>query len=90
MVKLNVPTSSRLPDNDQWTNRFKIKSSSSNRVYIVAQNKSKQHFGCSCPGWIYHRNCKHLQALGLPGNSIPVQVQMVNPAPAIEFAEANA
>jgi len=89
MITLNVPSTSRLPDNSQWTNRFKIKSASTNKVYIIAQNKARGHFGCSCPGWIYHRNCKHLAALQLPGNSIPVQVTMSSPAPAIEFAPAN-
>ena len=88
MVTLNVPTSSRLPDNDQWTNRFKIKSQSSNRVYVVAQNKGKRHFGCSCPGWIHHRNCKHLKALQLPGNCIPVQVTMNSST--VQYALANA
>lgn len=29
-----------LPDNDRYTNRFEVKSESSNRLYIVAQNKS--------------------------------------------------
>jgi len=75
-VTLNVPSTNRLPDNGQWTNRFEIRSESSNRVYIVAQNKSKKHFGCSCKGWIYHRKCKHLTALNLPHYSEPVQVTM--------------
>lgn len=49
-----------LPDNDQWTNRFEIKSESSNRIYIVAQNKSTGKWGCSCPGYLSKRKCKHL------------------------------
>jgi hypothetical protein len=40
-----------LPDNAQWTNRFEIRSESSNRVYVVSQNIKKRHWGCSCPGW---------------------------------------
>jgi hypothetical protein len=56
----------KLPDNKQWTNRFEIKSESSGRVYIVAQNKAKGHWGCSCPSWRTRRTCKHLKALGLP------------------------
>jgi hypothetical protein len=70
-----VPASLRgkthLPDNDSWTNRFEIKSESSNRVYIVSQNKSSGEWGCSCPGWRIMRNgvrkCKHLSSLGLLG-----------------------
>jgi hypothetical protein len=52
-----------LPDNAQWKNRFKIESESSNRLYVIAQNKSKGHWGCSCMGWIRNRKCKHLTAL---------------------------
>jgi hypothetical protein len=49
-----------LPDNAQWMNRFEIRSSSSNRVYIVAQNKASEKFGCSCPSFRVRRRCKHL------------------------------
>ena len=49
-----------LPDNDQWTNRFEIRSESSNRVYIVAQTKKTSNWGCSCPGYLSKRKCKHL------------------------------
>jgi hypothetical protein len=65
-----------LPDNGQWTNRFEIKSSSSNRVYTVAQHKTSRFWGCSCPGWIRHKNCKHLTSIGLPGNYRPFEVSM--------------
>lgn len=60
-----------LPDNDQWMNRFEIKSETSNRVYTVAQNKSKLHFACSCMGWIRFRKCKHLSEIGLPNLEVP-------------------
>lgn len=49
-----------LPDNDRWTNRFQIESSSSNRKYIIAQQRADGVWGCSCPGWTHHRRCKHL------------------------------
>jgi uncharacterized Zn finger protein len=52
-----------LPDNAQWKNRFEIKSETSNRIYVVAQRKSDNSFGCSCPGWKRHRNCKHLKTI---------------------------
>lgn len=63
-----------LPDNEQWTNRFEIRSQTSNRVYIVAQNKKKRHFGCSCPGYRRFRKCKHLEVLGLPCFEKPYEV----------------
>ena len=49
-----------LPDNDQWQNRFEIKSESSGRIYIVSQNKVSLKWACSCPAWITRRKCKHL------------------------------
>jgi hypothetical protein len=89
-VTLIIPTTSRLEDNAQWTNRFKIHSESSNRVYTIAQNKTKKHFGCSCPGWIHNRKCKHLTQLGLPNYEVPVNVIMNTPTPTITFAPAMA
>lgn len=65
-----------LPDNDQWTNRFEIKSESSNRIYVISQNKKKRFFGCSCPGWRTQRKCKHLSALNLPAYEKPYEVQL--------------
>lgn len=52
-----------LPDNDQWQNRFQIKSESSTRLYTVAQRKSDLSWGCACMGWKRHRHCKHLDRL---------------------------
>lgn len=57
-------TADHLPDNNQWTNRFEIRSSSSNRVYTVAQNKKTNKWACSCPGWIRFKKCKHLTSMG--------------------------
>lgn len=52
--------STLLPDNERWTNRFEIKSASSDRLYIIAQQRADGEWGCSCPGWRHHRRCKHL------------------------------
>ncbi len=65
-----------LQDNEQWTNRFEIKSESSNRIYVVSQNKKKRHWGCSCMGWKRFRHCKHLGALNLPAYEKPFEVQL--------------
>jgi len=67
ITKLKPPPGKpALEDNDQWTNRFEVRSASSGRVYIIAQNKQKGHFGCSCPSWRARRYCKHLKTLNIP------------------------
>ena len=63
-----------LPNNEQWCNRFEIHSETSNRVYIIAQNKTKKHWGCSCPAYRTRRYCKHLQAINLPTHERPYEV----------------
>lgn len=70
------PGSVALPDNKLWENRFQIRSATSNRIYIIAQNIQKRHWGCSCMAWKRFRYCKHLEALGLPGNEKPHEIQL--------------
>ena len=58
-----------LPDNAQYTNRFEIKSQSSNRIYTMAMRKSDGVLTCDCPGWRNARHghlgrtCKHVKIL---------------------------
>lgn len=73
-IVLRVPAGDRLPPNDQWENRFEIRSASSNRIYVVAQHRTKRHWACSCPGWKTQRNCKHLRTLSLPAYERPHEV----------------
>jgi hypothetical protein len=76
-VVLHIPRSAvMLPDNDQWENRFEIRSESSNRVYVVSQNIKKRHWGCSCPSYRVRRACKHLRAIGLPENEAPYEAKL--------------
>ena len=63
-----------LPDNASYMNRFEIKSETSRRIYIIAQSKSGRWWSCSCPGWLRHRKCKHLQCLGLPCGQTPMEI----------------
>ena len=71
-LTIRIDQSLILPDNKQWVNRFEIHSETSDRVYVIAQNKEKKHFGCSCMGYKRYRKCKHLSALGLPNFEQPV------------------
>jgi hypothetical protein len=70
---IRVPQSLLLPDNGQWTNRFYVKSESSDRLYVVSQNKTKRHWGCSCPSYRVRRYCKHLTSIGLPTDEQPYE-----------------
>lgn len=67
------PWAIRLPDNKQWENRFKIQSEDGTKCYIIAQNKKKRHWGCSCASYRFRRYCKHLDGLLLPGLEKPYE-----------------
>ncbi len=69
---------SHLPDGKLWENRFEIRSETSDRVYVISQNKSKRHWGCSCPSYRVRRYCKHLKTLGLPCLERPHEINRIN------------
>lgn len=73
---IRVNQSLILPDNNQWQFRFEVKSASSNRIYVIAQNKKRKHWACSCPGWKRHRKCKHLSAIGVPNKEVPFDAKI--------------
>jgi len=60
---MRVPQSMMLPDSDQWQNRFEIHSETSDRIYVIAQNKKWRRWGCSCPAYRTRRRCKHRHAV---------------------------
>lgn len=68
-----IDKSLTLPSNAQWQNRFEARSETSDRIYIIAQNKKKKHWGCSCMGYRRYRKCKHLIAIKLPTNEVPYE-----------------
>lgn len=74
-IPREIPDRDRLPDNAEWTNRFEIRSETSNRVYVIAQHRDHRHWGCSCPSWRTRRQCKHLSALRLPAHERPFEVK---------------
>lgn len=58
-----------LPDTGRYKVRFKIKSESSSKLYMVSFDNADGagYWVCSCPGNIRHGQCKHLTAMGLHG-----------------------
>jgi hypothetical protein len=58
-----------LPDSDRYKVRFKVRSASSNNLYLVSYDNAPgaQYWTCSCRGNIRHGQCHHLSDLGLQG-----------------------
>lgn len=58
-----------LPDTDRYKCRVKVRSASSNSLYLVSYDAAPGagYWTCSCRGNIAHGQCKHLTALGLKG-----------------------
>jgi hypothetical protein len=69
----NLPA---LPDTERYQHRMYVKSETTDQLYIVAQNKKKKHWECECKRWIATRKqCKHLRAMGLPGDMTPFEIE---------------
>jgi hypothetical protein len=51
---------------DHWINKVPI-TGSSGASYTVAQHRDEGYWACTCPRWKIKRECKHLDAMGLPG-----------------------
>jgi hypothetical protein len=58
-----------LPDGPRYKCRFKVRSSSSNQLYLISYDDAQGagYWTCSCRGNIRHGSCKHLEAAGLQG-----------------------
>ena len=69
LVPFRVPVSAVevLPDSDRYKCRFKVKSQSSNSLYLISYDNAVGSWTCSCRGNISHGQCKHLTAAGLKG-----------------------
>ena len=76
--ELRIPKEIALPDNDQWQFRFTIESESSDRLYTIAQHKTKKHWGCSCFGYRRFRKCKHLESMGIPTHEQPYEPKILH------------
>ena len=58
-----------LPDTDRYKCRFKVRSASSNSLYLISFDTATACWKCSCLGCISHGECKHLRAAGLKGRT---------------------
>lgn len=60
-----------LPDSDRYKCRFKVRSESSDKNYLIAFDSAPGagYWKCSCFGNIRHGDCKHLRAAGLRGRA---------------------
>jgi hypothetical protein len=58
-----------LPNTDRYKVRYKVKSESSNSLYLISFDAAPGagYWTCSCRGCIAHGQCKHLTAAGLKG-----------------------
>lgn len=78
-----------LPDSDRYKCRFKVRSSSSNRLYLVSYDAAAGYWTCSCRGNIRHGQCKHLTAAGLKGRKygrqLLAETKAIN-APTLQLA----
>jgi len=75
MATLNLPAVFKsqaveiLPDTERYKCRIKVRSASSNSLYMVSYDAAENAkcWTCSCRGNIAHGHCKHLSALGVKG-----------------------
>ena len=69
-----------LPDSDRYKCRFKVRSGSSNRLYMVSFDSASGagYWTCSCMGNIRHGDCKHLRAAGVMGRKLGKQMLIEN------------
>jgi hypothetical protein len=69
LARIQATAVELLPDSDRYKIRFKVRSSSSNRLYLVSWDNAPgaQYWTCSCRGNIRWGQCKHLSACGLHG-----------------------
>lgn len=69
MTRINSTAVELLPDSDRYKVRFKVRSESSDNLYLVSYDNAPgaQYWTCSCRGNIRWGQCKHLDACGLRG-----------------------
>ena len=56
-----------LPNSDRYKCSVKIRSESSNQIYMVSFDTAISAWVCSCRGCVSRGSCKHLESLGVKG-----------------------
>ena len=71
LVRIRANAVEVLPDSDRYKVRFKVRSASSNSLYLISYDNAPgaQYWTCSCMGNIRYGQCKHLTACGLKGRA---------------------
>jgi hypothetical protein len=71
LAKIKATAVELLPDSDRYKVRFKVRSESSNNLYLISFDNAPgaQYWTCSCRGNIRHGQCKHLTTAGLKGRA---------------------
>lgn len=71
LIPYQIPSTSVevLPDSDRFKCRFKVRSASSNQLYLISYDNAPGagYWTCSCRGNLSHGSCKHLESAGLKG-----------------------
>jgi hypothetical protein len=71
IAKLKRVAVSQEPDTDRYKFRFKVRSQSSDSLYLISFDNAPgaKYWVCSCRGCIGHGHCKHLDSIGLVGRA---------------------
>lgn len=52
-----------LPDDKVWKNKFRVRSQSSDSLYVISQRKTDGEWKCSCFGNRRYGKCKHVETI---------------------------
>ena len=54
----------KLADSNTHVMRIEIRGETSHHKYIISKrNTALKRWECSCPGWVFGRKCKHIDAM---------------------------
>lgn len=53
----------KLPDSNTHVMRLEIRGASRHKYIVSRRNTALKRWECACPGWVFHRHCKHLETM---------------------------